>query len=303
MPDVQRPGRRPVAVAGSRRRITQTTPPKVSAESDQAKGSDWRTRLPSSVGDWLQVIGFLGAVVYFAFLYLYQQFYNPLDLAPEDVGLDRTAILVRALGALLLLVPIVMGAMVITLVQISVNWVANTLWHFYFELLAKKSGTTAEEVKKHLPSPYVKIDQWLSKARLRNRYTAYLFGLIWIPTLVPTKPAPYRSEIAGRKLLWVAAQTFLISTVILFAAAIPLVHNAAAKAARGETVQPVRFGGLTLLDIKSLPCTVEWIGSGHPPAALNEGVHYLGRSGTVVYLRTADKTIAVPANAVIVSII
>src|SRR3954451_6909277 len=39
-----------------------------------------------------------GALLYFVLSLLYQRFYAPLGIQPEDVGLDRTAVVARALG-------------------------------------------------------------------------------------------------------------------------------------------------------------------------------------------------------------
>jgi hypothetical protein len=238
------------------------------------------------------VLGFLGALVYFAFLYLYQQFYNPLELAPEDVGLDRAAILVRAAGALVLLVPIVLFVFFYMMFVVFVSLVATGFLRLFDWLLSRITRTSIEH-----SSMLAKFDKW----RVKN-LEWWWWSLVIFPVSDKASRSILRKVIAPSTLFRLAAQSLFIGIVLSFIFLVPRVNDQAEKAAKGEAVQPIRFAGLTVLDIKSLPATVEWVGTRPAPTSLPTQMNFLGRSASVVYFRSSENTIGAPINAVNVTL-
>lgn len=84
-----------------------------------------------------------------------------------------------------------------------------------------------------------------------------------------------------------------------------LVNERAAKSARGETVEPVKFFGLRFLDVESRPCTADWIGArpGDAPTALRSAeVHCIGSSNSIAIFRNGSSTVMVPSNEVVITL-
>jgi hypothetical protein len=286
---------RPV-VAGRRR-------PRVAVSHTAAKPVPrWWGR--GSLGVWAQLAGALAAVLYLALLVLYDRFYRHLGLTPEDVGLDRTVILARAVGAVVVLfalAAVIYAALLwFAIWEWVVAWLARWVIRSAYSLFARMVGRAVNDVlstaPRLLPAPLGS----LAGALLPRSLVVFATAAAVLPGRldpgVAEKP-PLTRRIAARIAVLATVSAAGLAFVIAFAAA----DRAASAAGRGETVTPLSFLGLTVLDVWSVPVSVRWIGPGTTPDELaGTGLHYLGRDSATAYFRDAGRIIGVPAADVII---
>lgn len=263
--------------------------PPVSVDGAQARG----------VLEGLQLLvgaaASLGAVIYVVLTTLYQRFYGPLQLAPEDVGLTQDVILARSAGGVVAVAALgaVIGAYMLLIV--GFRWVSGHVHHWLMQRMithaSQKTGASswAEYIAGRPPQD--RFD--------RIAFTAF----IWLSRLTGAEKdfaKPAEMPFTLRRAVTVIVVLAVVMLTFVLIRGVDDVDDAAAQAAMGETVRPVTVLGVTLFGIESRPCVAEWIGSTPRPRALAADLHCLGSDGQRVHFRTPDATISVPSSQVVI---
>ncbi|ONI71665.1 hypothetical protein BWI15_16035 [Kribbella sp. ALI-6-A] len=260
-PTAARRGLTPIAG----RRDLRTTPP--------ASG----TRI--SLRALLEAGGAAAAVLYVILSVYYDRFYSRLGIEPGDVGLDRTAIISRAVGGVI--------ALAATLIAVGVIYSQLLLVYSYF----------MQRLGQHLlrrTTPNAEADIELIRRR------SPLLGTLVAATLIE-RP----SMSVGRKRSALLAGLFAVPFLglVLFTTW-STVNDAARAAASGQVVRPFTFLGLRVLDIESRPCTANWLGTAttQPAALRSPDLRCLGSANGTTIFRVGTTTVTVPAGQVVISL-
>jgi Na+/proline symporter len=260
-PTATRRGLTPIAG----RRDLRTTPP----------GSSTRISLRAL----LEAGGAAAAVLYVILSIYYDRFYSRLGIEPGDVGLDRTAIIERAVGGVI--------ALAATLIVVGVAYSQLLLVYSFF----------MQRLGQHIlrrTRPNAEADIELIRQR------SPLFGTLVAATLIE-RP----SLSVGRKRSVLLAGLFAVPFLgLALFTTWSNVNNAASAAASGQVVRPFTFLGLRVLDIESRPCTANWIGTPatHPAALRSPDLRCLGTANGTTIFRAGPTTITVPAGQVVISL-
>ena len=225
----------------------------------------------------------VGAVIYFVLVLLYERFYSPLGIEPEEVGLDRTAILTRAVGGVVAIVGV-------TVVLTAYVFVIRVF--YWLVILASHWGFTRIRI-----SEEERVKQEAAIRRLG------LHRLNWVPFYIPFVTNPKDHRPFGRStVLSVLGSAAVLTLAATLYMGLNQVNAASRAAAIGETVTPLTFVGLRVLDVESTPCKAVWIGDpGQEPAILKSlKLHCLGSAGDRLIMRDGRATYRVPASQVIV---
>ena len=237
----------------------------------------------------------LGAVIYVVLTTLYQRFYSPLQLAPEDVGLTQDVILARSAGGVIAVAGF--GAFVgaYLLLILGLRWITG---HLHHRMAQRTIIRRLQEEGVDSWSEYVASR--LSKRRRDRIYVATFNGLMLLAGAEKDFAKPARLPFTLRRAVMVVVVLSVVTLTYVLVRGVGDVDDAALKAAKGETVKPVTVLGVTLFGIESRPCVAEWIGSTPRPRALATDLHCLGSDGKSVHFRTPDSTISVPSSQVVI---
>lgn len=235
----------------------------------------------------LELGGVVAAVLYLVLSLYYDRFYTRLGIEPGDVGLDRSAIVSRAVGGVIAMIGLVAVVSLALSLLAFVTWV---FWRGYVWLLRKMTPAAAHQsVEEQLRHLWDK--DWI-------RYTSLAvpaFGLI-----NPNRPRPTRSDVTVGFAVFSAVGLYLVLLI-----GWTEVEDAADAAAKGDAVAPLTFAKIRVLDIESRPCSVEWLGGNgdHVPAALKASeLRCLGSANGVAVFRLGTSTITVPASQIAITL-
>ncbi|WP_432941429.1 hypothetical protein ACQPXM_33595 [Kribbella sp. CA-253562] len=257
-------GRRGLTPIAGRRDL-RTTPPGPSARI--------------SLRALLEAGGAAATVLYVILSIYYDRFYSRLGIEPGDVGLDRTAVISRAVGGVI--------ALAATLIVVGVAYSQLMLVYSFF----------MQRLGQHIlrrTRPNAEADIELIRQR------SPLLGALVASTLIE-RP----SLSVGRKRSALLAGIFAVPFLglILFTTW-SNVNNAASAAASGQVVRPFTFLGLRVLDIESRPCTATWLGAPttQPAALRSPDLRCLGSANGTTIFRAGSTTITVPAGQVVINL-
>ena len=211
------------------------------------------TTLLATTKDIVGLAAAVGAVLFLVLSVLYDQFYGPLGLEPEDVGLTQAAIVARSAA----------GIIAITALTASVTGVLTAIFFalrlFQWTLfqLATRSMTTEQRAtyEASLDTRLIRVTRNL--ARILPGAQLMVF---------PGDERPANPLTAKRR--------GLISLVLLFVGLALIgtltlgwqrVTDASEDAQEGRDVSPPTFLGLRLLDISSAPCRATWLSAQPAP--------------------------------------
>lgn len=283
-----------------------------------------------------QVIPIATAVAILLYVILrqcYASYYQPLGLAPEEVGLDYSAVLQTSVATVLsLLVTAVGGA---CLVALGAGLAANSVWHglhpngilrtigvalgrLYEAALAgrKKSVLSANSpLARREASRLMKV-AWTVVHILLVDYGRFNHLLAEAGRLV-LLPAEFRNptDVSASSFLRALARAIRDCALILIVASLPFAFafvqsmsiyaaGFASDVMQGREVRPLNIGGFDVLPIRSEPARISWVASS-PPTGLPSHVTrcmYVGSSGSTLVLFDVDdqSIIRVPATAVVI---
>jgi MFS family permease len=228
------------------------------------------------IRDTITVGAVAGSLLYVGLSILYEQFYVELGLHPDDVGLTRTAILLRAAAGVVAIVAIGLAAAVVTLVLFFLVWAL--LWGL--RKLRRKHRVESRAVGK------------FKDPRLASFLSA-VYPIAGMPD--PDGWYPFRR----RRILMIAGLAVLIVFVVMFIVTLPKVRTDAEAASNGGNVVPRTFLGIPTLSIESRPCHALWLGSTPKPQRLEDPtLHCLGSANGTTLFRTSSETVRVPSSAV-----
>jgi hypothetical protein len=261
-----------------------------------SRDSDGRLpKLPLSLV--LQFVGFMAFLLYALLLWGYDVFYSGLGLRPEDVGIDKAAIVGRTLG----LLPVVAVASALLLKAVPrvrrqddgdsgslpdqhVNDVVNST-----DVRAGPSLTQSSPAEETLPRAGSSFpgDQ-VVRARAPSGRAAHLLREHWVKS---------------RKLLGA-----LVVAAVLVASMVSLaerwLNGKRTHLELGYRITAVRVLRLTVIDLRAEPASVEWLSPSAPrPVWMSTDLSYLGQSGAVDVLYAVHQgVVRVPAADVSVTL-
>jgi len=243
-----------------------------------------------SVRSVLELGAAIAAGLYVVLTVFYDRFYSPLGLEPGDVGLDRAAIVSRAVGGVIALIGLVFTCALAMLFLELFNWAVAAIGEWFIR------RPTAS-------MPEAEHDKYVARvARLRNNALIRIVGLLWpLPFITdPSRhPRPGRAR-AVSTIITVSAAAVILALGIGWQE----VDKAAKAAKEGRTVTPLTILGVRVLDIESRPCVAEWLGeSARKPVALQSAeLRCLGVANGVMAFRAGASTITVPAGQVAITL-
>jgi hypothetical protein len=240
----------------------------------------------------------LGVLLFVVLSVMYDEFYGPLGLEPEDVGLTQTVIVQRALAGVAAIAATGMAIVLAVLALESLVYLMNVAAAKAFRRVMRVTPRDAEAIAK-----WAARENWSAKLLLGlDRWSTYLpivppYLLLGI---VDPPPAPW----THRRRWAIGVALLACATLILaFTLGLTKVRDSAQHAQSGGSVSPLTFLGIRVLDIESRSCRVNWLGTaGQRPEALSSGdLHCLGSASATAVFRTSDETIRVPASLVTIS--
>lgn len=257
-----------------------------------------RTSLALRVKGILEFSAAAGLLLFVALSVMYDQFYGPLGVEPEDVGLTQAVIVQRALAGVALIAATGVALVLALLTYQSVLYLLNLVMVGLFQRALLRDPGRLELIKKKVArdekfaTRVAALEWWASLLPVATPFQ--LFGI------VAAAPPPWRNVrnwIVGSVLVCVA------SLALTFTIGLGVVRDASARAERGGTVTPITFAGIRVLDVESRTCTVTWLGdSAQTPQMLSApDLRCLGRTSDTVVFRTSSQTVRVPASLVVVS--
>ena len=229
----------------------------------------------------------VGSVLFLVLSVLYDQFYGPLGLEPEDVGLTQAAIVARSAAGIIAITALAAGVTaVITVVFFALRLIQWTLFEFATRSMTPEQRATYEA---SLDTPLIRV--------IRS------FARILPGTQLMVRPGderPANPLTPGRRglisIVLLCVGLALIGTLTL---GWQRVIEASEDAREGRKVSPPTFLGLRLLDISSAPCRAEWLTSQPAPSELSDpDLHCLGEGGGSALFRTPTATLRVPSAVV-----
>jgi hypothetical protein len=233
-----------------------------------------------------QVAGLVGAILYLALTFLYDRFFLPLSIEPDDVGLTRLVVLTRAgLGV------IAIAGVGAVLAGVLIAY-QTALW-----LLASRIDKATVRAFKGdqaaLAAAQVRLESWRAW-RIARVLARFVPGLAYLPLLGKASEEP---PVTRRGALLLTSTGLLAALLITFAISLHKVDSAANTAASGGAVEPLTFLGIRTLDISSTPCSVTWLGepSATPPLLSATDIHCLGGANGNTYFRIRNATVQVPS--------
>jgi hypothetical protein len=242
-----------------------------------------------SLQEVLTAVSAAGAVLYTVLILMYERFYRRLGIEPEDVGLDRGVVVVRALGGVLAIAAVaVVLAVVVLAVQLALWAMARLFDWLWGRALARVSEAERSAAQKRLNS--FRSSWWV-------RVAASIYPVPGVTR--PEELYPFTRY----RVLAVTVVAAILAIGLPLTIGVDRVDRAARAAESGGTVTPLTFAGLRVLDIESRPCRVTWLGeAGHMPDELSsEDLHCLGATASSWVFRTRDATLRVPAGHVAVA--
>lgn len=231
--------------------------------------------------------------VYVALNIAYQRFYGPLGLSPEDLGVDQSFILSRAVAVLpMALFPVVIVSLTSFIFAKIVNVEHRRVLVSLFLIVP------CVLVMIYFAIGYVIRQDPLIIAILNEVWVAlFLLGALNLRTK--------RAQLI--RVLSVVIATVAIGAV--FASVAASIY--ASEARQGMTVQPVSVWPylVPLVDVQASVASIEWTGpDGSAPHSLfpnasskSASVIYLGQSDALVFLIVNGKTIRLPPANIVVS--
>jgi hypothetical protein len=231
----------------------------------------------------IELAGAVGAVLFLALSFLYDRFYSPLGLEPEDVGLTRTVILSRAAAGVVVIAALAALLALAAMAYLGIIWV-----YMRFMSRAMKRALKGSEDPLRL-----------MQEKLRgNRVLRMVNSLFPLQVLLNPGPSPFKRGMALSVLSLAGAVVFGLS----FFVSVGNVDSAAAAAVAGGDADSLTFLGVRVLDVESRPCRVNWLGEtdSEPAELQNDELHCLGFADGNAFFRTSEATIRVPASDVVV---
>lgn len=221
----------------------------------------------------------LGALMFTVLSVMYEQFYGPLGLEPDDVGLTQTVIVQRALAGVLLIAGSGLAVLLALLALQTLNY-----------MLAVAAERTTQRFLSDSQKQQV-------RAFRERRLVKSLTTLYFVPGVSDVPPPPWRHR---RRLALAGVLLVAGAFGLTFANGWVRVQDAAEAAKRGESVHPLTFAGIRVLDIESRACQVHWLGTPqHMPSELAQSdLHCLGGADGTYLFRTAGTTVRVPSSVV-----
>jgi hypothetical protein len=249
--------------------------------------------------DWLtnpqllRVGGMIGASLYFVLYQAYDIYFRSIGLAPGDVGLDQTTILLRAMAGVVVIFGVAVLFASFRVLLAALDWLVSLIHHRLLSSWRRRSLTDPRAAAR-LVSYVARLDRL---ARFPLPLPSDIFGVL---NQHPSLLYPFRRKALLRTVIAVGS-IVLVASVFAW---VTEIQDRSQAVVAGNEVHPVEIGGLTVFDVAATPVQVSWIGSGSMPAVLSTpGIKFLGRGDSVVYFRTEGRTIAVPANNVVIRLI
>jgi hypothetical protein len=220
----------------------------------------------------------VGAVVFLVLSVMYDRFYGPLGLEPEDVGRTRVVIIEHAAAGVLAIVGVGIAVFAgwVVLAVAAYGLTRVTGWGLY-KTFGREQSTKLKKMMERQP---FKV----------------LASFMYFPAVARAEnPLQNRTRLALLSCLF---------TVVLLGGTIAvgwrMVGDAAEEARAGGDVTPMTFAGLPILEIESTPCTVHWLAAAElePDELRTEGIHCLGESNGSTLFRTDSATVRVPTSSV-----
>ncbi len=192
----------------------------------------------------LKAFGAGSAILYGSLFLAYRAYYNAIGLSPEELGVNNTYVLVRAVGFSLVM-SIVAGLYIIgsaagERAQDSSGLTAFTWLMFFFASSFVAGFLIAAFEPPSWPT-------WIGPALAA-------LGLL---------PPAYFGITHKRNSLAFATLTALVAVVFPSAAVIGHAESLGGRAADGKKVHPYTLAGLPLLDVSAVPGSITWLG---PPS-------------------------------------
>ncbi|WP_344180691.1 hypothetical protein [Kribbella lupini] len=233
-----------------------------------------------SLRSLLEAGGAAAAVLYVILSIYYDKFYSRLGIEPSDVGLDRTAVISRAVGGVV--------ALICTLFVVGV---------VYSQLLLAYSFVVQRWTQHFFQKAFPHSKPDLEKLRRHSRFAGAL-----ISATLTERPS---MSIGRKRSAILAGLLSLLFLAFILRLSWTMVDRAATSAATGRVVRPLTFLGLRVLDVESRPCTAQWLGSAETrPAALNSpDLHCLGTANGTAVFRQGATTITIPAGQVVITLL
>ncbi|WP_344181727.1 hypothetical protein [Kribbella lupini] len=237
-------------------------------------------------------------MLYLVLSLYYEKYYSRLGIEPSDVGLDRTAIVSRAVAGVVILLGLIvvvsLAIVFLSLIGLFVAWVIVWLYRSWLPQHQRvQLGKLWEDEWSQ-----VRGREWIE--RFDRSISVFPLTLL-IPAVLGLSRYPWPSRL-DFALRW--AMVGGIGLTIALTAGWARVERAADAAEEGRSVTPLTFVGIRVLDIKSEPCAVEWLGSPNTrPAGLRSPqLRCLGTANGAAVFRDGRSTVIVPASQVAITL-
>lgn len=264
-------GRREPSLPDTPAAVPEARPPRLSHGAKSPTVALWR---PPSI-DVAIIAGTSTGVLYITLTGVYNRFYQPLHTRPEEVGLDRTAILARTLWLVFLIV-----------IAIGI------IYHAWVFLRALTVETRRQS--------YVlgRIHDWASHH--------------WIRATRITKPLAVGGQLAAsleydqialralRNAWFTLIGMFIGASVLVLLAAYGAVDRRAVEVQQGIPVTAIDLFGTPAIDVSAVPVRVAWLDKVvEQELILNDPwLLYLGQSDRVAVFIACGRTVVTPPDKV-----
>jgi hypothetical protein len=261
-------------------------PPVAVAPQPQAGGRT-PTSLLATGKDIVGLAAAVGAVLFLILSVLYDQFYGPLGLEPEDVGLTQAAIVARSAAGIIAIMALTASVTgIMTVISFALRLLQWTLFQLATRSMTPEQQETYEAT---LNSRLIRLTRSLARVLPGTQLMVF-----------PGDERPANPLTANRRglisIVSLCVGLALIGTLTL---GWQRVTDASDDARAGRDVSPPTFLGLRLLDISSAPCRAIWLSAQPAPKELSDpDLHCLGEGGGSTLFRTPTTTIRVPSAAV-----
>lgn len=243
----------------------------------------------------------VGVLMFVVLSVMYEEFYGPLGVEPEDVGLTQAVIVQRALAGVALIAASGFAFAIGVLAYHSIRYVLS-LWAVkFFRKFVSRATKDLNSAETALGETVLDASV-IKRAELLERWFAYFVPLSLLQMLGLAEPptAPWKDL---RPWLIVGVLLAIGALVLTFTVGLGQVRDAAKSAQGGNAVSPLTFAGIRVLDIEARACRAAWLGDAErrPAALVDDDLHFLGSASGVAVFRTSEETVRVPASLVVVS--
>jgi hypothetical protein len=226
-----------------------------------------------------------GAAIYVLINALYIEFYDDFGVRPEDVGLDRLAVLGRAAWVALV------GIAVVGLIGYA--YAANTARNRRRAFRLKQESALQDALDR------IRADN--SQDATKRSIDEYIEERI---SELQREEQALRTLVTTRFILGGASLIFAVLILFGFYLFERKIEEEAARVKRGENVNGISLV-VPFIDVRATRANVTWIGDKERPSELGSSyLMYLGRGRDVaVFLACGRTTIVVPADAVAIDLL